>query len=55
MAHEKYEIPTFIDKIDRLIYYLSQNESLTLINLFFFIIFDKLIQPRWSTQKTYEA
>ena len=55
MAHEKYEIPTFIDKIDLLIYYLSQNESFTLVNLFFFVIFDKLIQPRWSTQKTYEA
>lgn len=55
MAHEKYEIPTFIDKIDRLIYYLSQNETFAQINLFFFVIFDKLIQPRWSTQKTYEA
>jgi hypothetical protein len=46
MAHEKYEIPAFIDKIYRLIYYVSQNEFFTLFNLFFFVIFDKLIQPR---------
>ena len=46
MAHEKYKILDFIDKIYRLIYYLSQNESFTLVNLFFFVIFDKLILPQ---------